>query len=292
MLRDLRAAKDEQAEAALDVIAAAAPDVILLLDVDWDQGGMGLDALIARLADHGLDYSYRIAPKPVSGVPSGMDLDGDGRSDGPRDALGYGWFTGDSGMALLSRLPLGEARDLSGTLWADRAETEGLMPVEARALVPLATTAQLVVPLMVGDTVLTLVTLAAGTPVYDGPEDRNGLRNREELALVAELAAAADLPVVLGRGNIDPETGQGYRSAMRALLDLPALQDTAPEGAAGQATVAWESVGPMRVDYVLPPRALTVAASGVVWPEPGDPLLESVETAGTGRLVWVDLAVP
>ncbi len=292
MLRDLRAAKDDQAEAALDVIAAADADVLLLLDVDWDNGGAGLAGLAGRLAEHGRDYPHRLALRPVSGAPSGVDLDGDGDVHGPRDALGYGWFTGDSGLALLSRVPLGAPRDLSATLWSDRADTGELLPQAARDLVPLATTAQWVVPLTVGETVLTLVTMAAGTPVFDGPEDRNGLRNRDELAFVAELAAGSDLPLVLGRANIDPERGEGYREALRRLLDLPALQDAIPRGAEGPATAAWESTGPMRVDYVLPPRALAVLGAGIVWPAPGDPLLAAVEAAGTGRLVWVDVAVP
>ncbi len=134
--------------------------------------------------------------------------------------------------------------------------------------------------------------MAAGTPVFDGPEDRNGLRNRDELVFVAELAVGADLPLVLGRSNIDPQRGEGYRDAMRALLDLPTLRDAAPQGAERAATVTWESTGPMRVDYVLTPRALNILGAGVVWPEPGDPLLETVEAAGSGRLVWVDVAVP
>lgn len=292
MLRDLRAAKDEQAEAALDVIAAAAPDVLLLLDVDWDDGTAGLAALADRLAEHGLDFPHRLALRPVSGVPSGVDLDGDGDAHRPRDALGYGWFTGDSGLALLSRWPLGEPQDLSGTLWSDRSDAANVLPEDARGLVPLATTAQWVVPLIVGKTQITLVTMAAGTPVFDGPEDRNGLRNRDELVFVAELAVGADLPLVLGRSNIDPQRGEGYRDAMRALLDLPTLRDAAPQGAERAATVTWESTGPMRVDYVLTPRALNILGAGVVWPEPGDPLLETVEAAGSGRLVWVDVAVP
>ena len=228
----------------------------------------------------------------MSGAPSGVDLDGDGDAHGPRDALGYGWFTGDSGLALLSRLPLGPPRDLSTMLWSKRAETSDILPEAARSLVPLATTAQWVVPLAVGDRTLTLVTLAAGTPVFDGPEDRNGRRNRDELAFVAELAAGLDLPVVLGRANIDPDRGEGDRDALRALLEMPALQDPAPEGAGGRATAAWETTGPMRVDYVLPPRALTVLDAGILWPAVGDPLLETVEAAGPARLVWVDVAVP
>lgn len=293
MLRDLRAARNEQSEAALAVIAAGQADVILLMDVDWDQGSLGLDALAERLADLGQSYPYRLSLRPNSGIPSGVDLDGDGTTHEARDALGYGWFTGDSGLVVLSRYPLGRTRDLSDMRWSDRSEAAQLLPPEARQIVPLATTAQWVVPVMLGATEITLITLSAGTPVFDGPEDRNGLRNRDELALVSELARDADLPLVMGRANQDPERGEGVREALSDLLNLTALQDarpTAPDGSS--ATVRWDGPGEMRVDYVLPPRALSVVGAGVLWPEPGDPLRAITETAGPARLVWVDVAVP
>ena len=301
MMRDVLKG-EEQATAALDTIVAAAPDVVLLLDVDWDAGGAALDAVADALAERGVDYPYRLAPRPNSGRPSGFDLDGDGRTHRARDALGYGRFTGDGGLALLSRHPLGAPRDLSDILWADRDDVTGLLPEGAGAVVPLATIGQWVVPLEVGGTRLTLITLAAGTPVFDGPEDRNGRRNAAELALVAELVSEVDHPVVLGRANVDPVDGEGDRDALAALLDHPALRDPEPRGAGGGGdghagdpaldTVDWEGPGPLRVDYVLPARDLAVTAAGVDWPDPDDPRREIVETAGSGRLVWVDLTLP
>jgi hypothetical protein len=297
LVRDLLSGRDEQAEAALDVIAHSAPDILLLLDVDWDHDGTALDALAARLAERGLDYPHRLAPRPNSGTPSGFDLDGDGTTHEARDALGYGRFTGDGGLALLSTVPLGPAVD-HGPLWSNVAETSALLPPGAEALVPLATVGQWTVQAGA----FTLIPMAAGTPVFDGPEDRNGLRNRDELALVARLAADAPLPVVLGRANLDPLDGEGRREAIRGLLDHPALQDPEPRGAAGGGaehrgdpafdTAAWEGPGPLRVDYVLPARALRVEGAGVVWPAPDDPLAETVAAAGSGRLVWVDVALP
>ena len=122
---------------------------------------------------------------------------------------------------------------------------------------PLATTAQWAVPL--ADRGATVVTMAAGTPVFDGPEDRNGLRNAAELALVAELAGEVPGPIVLGRANLDPERGQGRREAIAALLAHPALADPVPASPGGAPeTVFWDSVGPMRVDYVLPSREMAV----------------------------------
>ena len=47
-----------------------------------------------------------------------------------------------------------------------------------------------------------------------------------------------------------------------------------------------------RLDYVLPSRGLKVAATGVFWPEMGEPGHDAAERAGDHRLVWVDLTLP
>ena len=47
LLRDIRTAKDPQVEAAAGVIAAAAPDVILLTGIDYDLDGVALAAFAA-----------------------------------------------------------------------------------------------------------------------------------------------------------------------------------------------------------------------------------------------------
>ena len=291
MLRDLMRG-EAQAEAALAVIAAVDADVILLGDVDWDAGGAGLAGLQAALAVRGAAYPHAVALAPNAGIPSGADLDGDGRTDGARDALGYGRFTGDSGLALLSRRPLGPVQDHSATPW----DADDLLP--GGVTQPVATVAQWVVP-VAG---VQIVTLAAGPPVFDGPEDRNGHRNAAELALARTLAEAQAVPVLLGRANLDPVDGEGRRAAIAALLDHPAWVDPRPRGqgggGAGHAgdpaldTAAWEGPGPLRVDYVLPSRTLRVVDAGVLWPPEGDPMRAVVEAAGTGRAVWVDLEAP
>ncbi|WP_308916216.1 endonuclease/exonuclease/phosphatase family protein [Jannaschia sp. LMIT008] len=295
MVRDLLSGRDAQAEAALDVIAWADPDVILLGDVDWDASGAGLDALLRRLADHGLRYPWHVVRRPNAGLPSGADLDGDGRLGTARDALGYGRFTGDSGLVLLSRIPLGPVADHSAAPWADAGDL-----VPEGVSIPIPTVAQWVVPLE--GTGLSLVTLAAGTPVFDGPEDRNGIRNAAELVLAATLAEGEAMPVLLGRANVDPVDGAGRRDAMRALLSHPRWRDPEPRGRGGGGdghrgdprldTAAWEGPGPLRVDYVLVASQVQVLDAGVAWPAADDPFATTVAAAGTGRLVWVDLRLP
>lgn len=303
MVRDLRQGRDEAA-AALDVIAHVDADAILLLDVDWDAGGAGLAALVDALGGRGLAYPHAVALRPNAGRPSGLDLDGDGTTHEARDAMGYGRFTGDGGMALLSRHPL-VVEDHTGALWAEAGAPGDLLPPGGAAVVPLATVGQWVATMETPGGPLALVTLNAGTPVFDGPEDRNGRRNRDELRFAAALVGAVPdaVPVVaLGRANVDPSDGQGLRDGLAAIREHPRLRDPLPRGAGGGGgdhagdpaldTAAWEEPGPLRVDYVLPDRRLEVAAAGVVWPAEGDPLLPSVEAAGTGRAVWVDVTLP
>ncbi|WP_371156151.1 endonuclease/exonuclease/phosphatase family protein [Jannaschia sp. 2305UL9-9] len=303
LLRDIARGQDDQVNAVLDIIEAAEADVLLLLDVDWDFEGRAVMALRAALSDRGLTYAHHVAPSPNSGRVSGFDLDGDGRLGRGRDALGYGRFMGDGGMVLLSRLPLGALTDHSDLLWVDRnPDARDVLPPGAEAVVPLASVAQWVVPLSVGGHDLSLITLNANTPVFDGPEDRNGIRNADELGLVADLAGTVPVPVVLGRSNVDPFDGAGDRGAMADLLNHPALQDPVPRGRGGGGdghlgdpaldTVAFEGPGPLRVDYVLPAATLRVVDAGVIWPAPGDPLAEAAGAASRGRLVWVDIAFP
>jgi hypothetical protein len=66
-----------------------------------------------RSAEPDAPYPHRFAAPPNVGQPTGVDLDGDGRTWRARDAHGYGLFSGDGGMAILSRFPIGAVRDFS-----------------------------------------------------------------------------------------------------------------------------------------------------------------------------------
>ncbi|SHJ03390.1 endonuclease/exonuclease/phosphatase family protein [Wenxinia saemankumensis] len=320
MLRDLLGGEDAQMQAALDVIAAAAPDILLLTDTDWDEGGAGLAALSAALAERGLALPHVVSPRPNSGMATGLDMDGDGRTGTPRDAQGYGRFAGDGAPALLSRWEIDTAglRDFTGLLWRDLPGAT--LPVPdgapfpsegAQAVQRLSSTAHWVVPVRAPGGPVAIAAFSATPPVFDGAEDRNGLRNADEvrlwqLWLDGVLGAPPDGPVaILGNAQLDPEDGEGRREAIRALLAHPRLQDPAPQsgGGAGAAdpdqrgdpsldTAEWDGPGNLRVSYVLPSRDWIVTESGVLWPPPGDPLAEAVAAAGPHRLVWVDLARP
>lgn len=255
----------------LGPVAALSPDVLVLTDVDYDAGHVALAALADKLGG----YPHLFALRPNTGMATGLDLDGDGRLGGPRDAQGYGWFSGQGGMAILSRYPLALVADHSALPWKDAPDT--LWTSQEAEIQRLSTSAHWAVRVD-APVPLTLLTLAATPPVFDGPEDRNGRRNHDEVMLWAHHLDAMDGPVVLaGLLNLDPDRGEGLRDAATRLLDHPRLQDPLP----ALPTVDWESVGEMRVSYVLPDAALTVLDAGVT-PVPGP---------GPHRVVWVDLAM-
>jgi len=118
-------------------------------------------------------------------------MDGNGYTGDARDAQGYGRFSGDGGMAILSRYPIGELRDLSAILWKDVEDATlptvdgALFPSEEAIVIQrLSTTGHWIVPIsMPNGPPLTLMVWSATPLVFDGPEDRNGLRNRDELRL-------------------------------------------------------------------------------------------------------------
>ncbi len=151
LLRDILTGRDAQVEATAAVLAAVSADVVLLIGVDYDHGMAALGALAGRVAAAGADYPHRFALRPNTGMPTDLDLDGDGRLREPEDAQGYGWFSGEGGMAVLSRLAIdsGGARDFSALLWRDLpgALIDGAgLPVEALAVQRLSTTGHWAVP--------------------------------------------------------------------------------------------------------------------------------------------------
>jgi hypothetical protein len=304
--------------AAVAVIVAVRPDILLLTDFDWDATGAALTAFRARLSASGLDYPYTFAPRPNRGRASGFDLDGDGDRGGPADAIGWGRFTGEGGMALLSRFPpdTGSAHDFTGFVWrglpASRIAEAGL-PTAAEAALPLASGGHWDVPVSLpGGAVLHLLAYAAGPPVFR-PEAMSRARNHDETAYwLRYLDGVLPFPpppapfVLLGNANADPEDGAGDRTAIRTLLADPRVSDPRPasEGGADAAlpgkagdpaldTAEWSgnpNVGDnLRVDYVLPSRDLAVIASGTYWPAEGQPGAAEARTASPHRLVWVDV---
>ena len=315
LLRDILRDDDPQITAIAAVIAALSPDILLLQEVDHDHDLHALRALRDRLAQDGPHYPHILALRPNGGMHTGHDMDGNGRCCDARDAQGYGAFTGQGGMALLSRLPIDHdaVQDFSDLLWRDLPGA--LLPThddgtafpspEAQAVQRLSYTSHWVVPVLLPSGPLHLLAFHATPPVFDGPEDANGRRNHDEIRFWQVFLDGAYGPppqarfVLMGDANLDPDDSDGRQRAIRALLADPRLQDPRPmrpgpvaptpdiSGDPRLHTVDWPDPGPgsLRVSYILPSRDLRILDAGIHWPEDST-------TASRHRLVWVDLTLP
>ncbi|MDQ2066845.1 endonuclease/exonuclease/phosphatase family protein [Xinfangfangia sp. CPCC 101601] len=314
LARDIARGDDPQVQAALVVIAAVDADILLLTSVDYDHGLVALQLLQAELTKAGHPYPHLFALRPNTGWQIGLDLDQDGRLGEPEDAIGWGRFAGEAGMALLSRLPIeaAMAQDYSSFLWADLPGH--LMPPDTpeatRQALRLSTTGHWQVAVTTPQGPLTLLAFHATPPVFDGAEDFNGRRNHDETRFWQLLLQGAlpfsppvDPFVILGDANLDPEDGDGRTAAIRSLLADPALQDPRPRGTHNRPNephqfgdpaldTALYDFGGLRVDYVLPSADLTVTAAGTLWPPPEDPFAATLQRASRHAPVWVDLTLP
>lgn len=312
LLRDILRGEDDQIEAVATVLVTVAPDIVALQGFDYDLNGTALAAFADMLRDKGLDYPYRFAARPNTGIPTGHDMDGNGRRSEPRDAQSYGRFSGQGGMAIMSKYPIivSDVRDFTDMLWRDLPAA--LLPqvggtpfpsAEVQAIQRLSTTGHWVVPIKVtGAGRIDLMTFHASPPEFDGPEDRNGKRNHDEIVFWQLLLDGTlgpkpnDRFVLLGGFNQDPDRGEGIKAAIRGILGDPRLQDVQPLRTGSTTspqerldTVDWDDPVPgnLRVDYILPSAGWRVERSGVYWPD--GPAGETAAAASRHRLVWVDL---
>lgn len=304
LLRDIRKDEDLQIAAIRAIIARVDPDVLVLTDFDYDLESHALQAFNATLPD---PYPQHFAIRPNTGIATGLDMDQNGRTGEARDAQGYGRFAGDGGMAILSRLPVmaEDVQDWSGLLWRDlpgatlpQVDGAPFLPDDVSAIQLLSTSGHWVVPIKPEHgSVFHLLSFSATPPVFDGPEDRNGLRNRDELRLWQVLLDGGLGPVpesfvIAGNANLDPLDGAGFSTVMARFLANPMLQDPLP----GLPTANWDDDGPgdLRVSYVLPSTDWRVTDAGVFWPAPDGAdaglLGDDGLAAGVHHLVWVDIS--
>ena len=153
-------------------------------------------------------------------------------------------------------------------------------------------------------------------PVFDGPENRNGRRNHDEIRLLADYLsqapylyddAGSKAPfagqrfVILGDLNASVYSQETWPGTLEQLFAHPRVnaefiptslgaQENAP-GVTGAAehTAAWRS----RADYVLPSKkGWRVVDGGVFWPAEASPehrLVASRKASSDHRLVYLDL---
>ncbi len=357
LLRRLEAGDDDARKVAA-VLQRVRPDVVLVNEFDFDASGRAADAFQRDYLEvpqpgggEALRYPHRYFAPVNTGVASGLDLDRNGRigaaapvpgedAAGARargdDSWGFGLHPGQYGMLLLSMHPIdadaartfqllpwsalpGAARPVdpdTGAHWHDEAVWTRLR---------LSSKSHWDVPVRTPLGTVHILASHPTPPVFDGPEDRNGARNHDEIRLWREYITPGERPwlcddagrcgglaegarfVILGDLNNDPADGDGRHEAIVELLEHPRVLRMATPRSDGAAhagsadrpdrkgSVAHATgdfgprVGPLRLDYALPSTGFSLRDAGVFWPAPGADGADIVD--GTDhRLVWVELA--
>ena len=338
----LRGGDDPQIARVAAVIEAVDPDVVLINEFDYGAGAGR--AFVGNYLGDAWPFSF-IAPSNT-GLATGLDLDGDGIAGSEpgtielaRDSHGFGMFEGQYGMVVLSKHEIAaeEARTFRTFLWRDMPgarlpeKTDGtaFYSDDALDVLRLSSKSHWDVPIRIDGKVVHFLVSHPTPPVFDGPEDRNGARNADEIRFWADYVAGAGyihddagtkggLPgdahfVIAGDLNADPVDGDSVPGAVRQLLDHPLVNASVTPGSEGGAAVAAaqggantghrgdprfdtadfadEAPGNLRVDYVLPSAGLEIVDAGVFWPVEGAPGAALVD-ASDHRLVWVDVVLP
>jgi Endonuclease/Exonuclease/phosphatase family len=342
LISHLTAPGNAQADAVAEIIQRARPDVLLINEFDFDDQGPGGSSLAAALfqqnylsVSHGdadpISYPYRFVAPSNTGIPSGFDLNNNGVVGGPDDAFGFGFFPGQFGMAVFSRFPidLNGVRTFQGFLWRDMpgallpddpdtpAPADWYSPAELEVF-RLSSKSHWDVPIEIGRKTVHFLVSHPTPPVFDGPEDRNGTRNHDEIRFWADYVLPSrsgyivddegergglhpgSLFVIAGDQNSDPLDGDSIPGSAQLLLDHPlvntkvtpesqgAVEQAALQGGANAthlsdpafdtADFADTAPGNLRADYVLPRKNMPIEDAEVFWPTSDDPLFAPVGT--------------
>jgi endonuclease/exonuclease/phosphatase family metal-dependent hydrolase len=344
LIRRLQAG-DANARKIAAVLQRVRPDIVLLNEFDYDTAHRAADLFqreyleVAQAGGEPLRYAYRYLAPVNTGVPSGLDLDNSGSAGGSgrargNDAWGYGLHPGQYGMLVLSRYPIDTeaVRTFQHLRWS--AMPGALQPHDPATGKPwyapatwsklrLSSKSHWDVPIRTPGGTVHLLAAHPTPPVFDGPENRNGARNFDEIRLWKEYLSGHDQPwlcddngrcgglppqaqfVIVGDYNADPDDGDGMPGAIRQLLEHPRVQAGRIPHSAGAVERAADRklprtgntathtgdfgprAGTLRLDYVLPSRGLRVLDDGVFWPASGD-ADAAIADASDHHLVWVD----
>src|SRR5687768_17308462 len=127
LVADLTTGTNAQAMTVAEIIQRANPDVVLLNEFDFVEGGVAADLFrdnyleVSQGGADPVEYPYAFVAPSNTGIPSGFDLNNNGVIAGGDDAFGFGAFEGQFGMAVLSKYPivLDEVRTFQHFLWKD-----------------------------------------------------------------------------------------------------------------------------------------------------------------------------
>jgi 3-phytase len=344
LLTDLSDPQNSQIRNIASIINLTNPDILLINEFDYSPNNTALDLFHSNFLT--INYPHRRAFPSNTGLPTGLDLDNNGSavttpgtSTYAEDAFGFGQFPGQFAFALLSKHPIDDSairtfqtfkwKDMPGNLLESNLST--FYSPEERSILRLSSKNHIDIPINVAGQTIHLLASHPTPPAFDGPEDRNGKRNHDEIRFWRDYITpgAADYIyddsaqfgglgtgesfIILGDLNDDPLDGNSFDHPIKQLLTSPRINTTitpsspgGPEqsllqgrnnrfhtGDPAYDTADFNDFGPgnLRSDYVLPSIDLPIIDTGIFWPLNSDPLYPLV-TASDHRLVYISIPEP
>jgi hypothetical protein len=270
-LAELSVPGNPQANAVAEIIQRTRPQVLLINEFDFEPGRALARAFqdnylsIGQNGAEPIEYRYVYVAPSNTGVPSGFDLDNDGTIGGGNDAYGFGLFPGQFGMAVFSQFPIDRDdvrtfrrfrwQDMPGALLPDDPSTtapnDWYSPQELKVF-RLSSKSHWDVPILIHGDVVHFLVSHPTPPVFDGPEDRNGTRNQDEIRFWADYISSGrraayiydddgrhgGLPrgarfVIAGDLNSDPVDGDSIPGSAQLLLEHPLVNTSETPSSAG-----------------------------------------------------------
>jgi hypothetical protein len=276
LIEHLSTPGNAQAATVAEIIQRVRPDLLLINEFDFDEDGTAAELFqqnylsVPHNGAAAIEYPYRFVAPSNTGIPSGFDLNNDGTVGGPDDAFGFGVFPGQFGMAVYSMHPivLDDVRTFQTFRWADMPGA--LLPDDPATPEPadwftdaeldavrLSSKSHWDLPIDIDGRLVHFLVSHPTPPVFDGPEDRNGRRNHDEIRFWADyvrpgqasayiyddagqrggLAPGARF-VIAGDQNADPLDGDSVPGAAQLLLEHPRVNTSVTPSSDGAVDAA------------------------------------------------------
>jgi 3-phytase len=342
LIAAMQTGTDPQIRNVAEIIQRVRPDVLNINELDFVRDEQALELFqrnylsVSQNGARPIFYPFRFVAESNTGIASGKDLNNNGQvvttPETPGygdDAFGFGQFPGQFGLGVLSRFPIDRrhARTFQHFLWKDMpgallpddpatpAPKDWYSPDEL-AIFRLSSKSHWDLPIRVGDDKEIHFLVSHPTPpVFDGPEDRNGTRNHDEIRFWSDYVTPGaggyiyddqggrgglrgERFVIAGDMNADPFDGDSTQNAIQQLLENPRINTSNPPTSPGGPEQAKlqdrindthrgdpkfdtadfndNAPGNLRADYVLPDRGTQIRSSFVFWPLQSDPLFRLV----------------
>ena len=248
-----------QPDTIAEIIQRTRPDVLLINEFDYDPQALADFQTNYLSVAHGdaapIEYPYTFIAPSNTGIYSGFDYDNSGTAGDfvPNDSYGFGFFPGQFGMAVLSMHPIDDDavrtfqlfkwKDMPGALLPQLNGVPWYTPGPELDSFRLSSKSHWDVPIQVGKKTVHFLVSHPTPPVFDGPEDRNGTRNHDEIRFWADYVGPGraagsyiydddgnygglkpgEMFVIAGDQNSDPNDGDSVPGSAQLLLDHPRI---------------------------------------------------------------------